>query len=526
MVCRLLEMSGKRCFVSRQSHMGEGPPDGLPFNELLKWHMTNGTRPRSDPRRGVEWGPKELADRIGCTDKTVRNWRNGKSRPDSTETIERIFFGNNDYYPFAYRLGLRDARDNAEQENKRRKETKVTAVLDGEQLDKPSKNESHFSDALDTAKIPIEELVALSAHFQNTPPEQIHERHLGGLINQVTRRRLKPHDYDYAVFAYRKLCEDLKRSVLSAPRTLLSFNQVAQTHLNLLLDAQEKRSAFALIEPEVISGPAWRGKVSSATIHRMKNIAQSIGRKPRLSVGSACSAACAVAVWLNYLDIPIEIDTRDASGREHARRLTKTRALLPDFAIGADAPIVISIDKHELPYSRRLDIHSEHQALLRKKGGNQAKIKTIFLYPSSSASLQLKATYALLKERFDRNKPPHEIPIELSDYPRVAENLAPGDAMFAWSPLLERLAYRFKLEPQVGTDFSHFISLYQLSDWDEEAYQESAEAFVDGFIAVWNNAVRHPLKYWLALISHPAFLENFSNSVVDIHDQDHIVSKN
>lgn len=481
--------------------------------------MNNGTRPRSSTKQGVAWGRKELADSVGCTDRTIRYWLGGNSQPISTQDIERVFFGNDNYHPFSERIALREARDRAEKRKAENRRTPVVAtnrrsVL---KLDNFSPETSDPSKSAEDKNVTVEKLTELCSPYAGLSPEAVGDGHLGSLISQVSSRPLAPDEIEYSIYAYRKLCEDLNRSMLIAPQILLNADEKAKSDLVLLLNGNAQETKFHLIDVATIASSSWRGRLDADLLKRARTIPHFLGRKIRLNVSSASPATCAVATWFDYLNIPLEVDSRDASGREQAIRLKSNSDNLPDFTIGADAPILISVQDHTLPYIRKLDVHAERQKLLIKKGTGAEKVSTLFLYPSSTAVLQLKATYEYLNERFGINENTHEVPIELSDYPIVAQQMQPGDGIFAWRPLLDRLAARFDLEPQEGTEFSHCISLYQRADWNEGPYRNHAETFIECFLTIWNDATRKPLQYWLALVSRSAFLDDFGNSVVGIH---------
>jgi NB-ARC domain len=79
------------------------------FGHLLGWHLLRGSRPggRID-RAGRKWSNKEFAHAIGFGDRTIRYWLKDEHLPPDTETIERVLFGNDDYYA-EWRLELRYA---------------------------------------------------------------------------------------------------------------------------------------------------------------------------------------------------------------------------------------------------------------------------------------------------------------------------------------------------------------------------------------------------------------------------------
>jgi hypothetical protein len=51
------------------------------FNELLTWHIANGTRPDGSGKPGEPWRSKLLAHATRCDAASIRNWRRGRSMP-------------------------------------------------------------------------------------------------------------------------------------------------------------------------------------------------------------------------------------------------------------------------------------------------------------------------------------------------------------------------------------------------------------------------------------------------------------
>ena len=67
-----------------------------PFPELLSWHLDNGTHPDGSPENaGQLWTNVAFGEAVGVSDRTVRNWRTGKSYPDDIRSIESALFGDN-----------------------------------------------------------------------------------------------------------------------------------------------------------------------------------------------------------------------------------------------------------------------------------------------------------------------------------------------------------------------------------------------------------------------------------------------
>ena len=75
-------------------------PQGAAFAALLVWHLNFGTRPTGSPAKpGKRWNNKEFAGAVGGVgDRTVRNWRAGRSCPNEIGSIERALFGDSDKF--------------------------------------------------------------------------------------------------------------------------------------------------------------------------------------------------------------------------------------------------------------------------------------------------------------------------------------------------------------------------------------------------------------------------------------------
>src|SRR5262249_19016765 len=68
------------------------------FGELFCWHLEEfGSRPAISPaaKIGRPWSVKEFADRLGRSEKTVRNWKQNKNLPNSAVEICDAFFSTN-----------------------------------------------------------------------------------------------------------------------------------------------------------------------------------------------------------------------------------------------------------------------------------------------------------------------------------------------------------------------------------------------------------------------------------------------
>ncbi|WP_158812690.1 tetratricopeptide repeat protein [Methylocapsa sp. S129] len=80
------------------------------FAELLDSYLSQGARPSGRPGKpGKAWTSKEFAAQCGgLTDRTVRNWRRGRTAPPELGSIERELFGDNSAYD-DWRQELREA---------------------------------------------------------------------------------------------------------------------------------------------------------------------------------------------------------------------------------------------------------------------------------------------------------------------------------------------------------------------------------------------------------------------------------
>ena len=82
------------------------------FGQLLAWHLERGTRPNEAPGiEGVRWTSQLFADAARTTERSVRDWRNGKYIPKDLRPIEEALFGkfgDNPLYA-GYRNALRRA---------------------------------------------------------------------------------------------------------------------------------------------------------------------------------------------------------------------------------------------------------------------------------------------------------------------------------------------------------------------------------------------------------------------------------
>lgn len=80
------------------------------FKDIFDEHLIRGTRPLV--RQATQWTNKEFAGRLGVDERTVRNWRAGRSLPPELGPIERELFGDNESYA-ALRNELRDTHQQA-----------------------------------------------------------------------------------------------------------------------------------------------------------------------------------------------------------------------------------------------------------------------------------------------------------------------------------------------------------------------------------------------------------------------------
>jgi hypothetical protein len=67
------------------------------FNELLTWHIANGTRPDRRGEPGKSWRSDFLAIATRCNAASIRNWRRGRSMPGArhVDGLAVAFFGSN-----------------------------------------------------------------------------------------------------------------------------------------------------------------------------------------------------------------------------------------------------------------------------------------------------------------------------------------------------------------------------------------------------------------------------------------------
>ena len=66
------------------------------FSKMLDNLLSRGTRPDGNADSiGKAWSNSELAKALGSNERTVRNWRSGRSLPIEISTLEGVIFGNN-----------------------------------------------------------------------------------------------------------------------------------------------------------------------------------------------------------------------------------------------------------------------------------------------------------------------------------------------------------------------------------------------------------------------------------------------
>ena len=67
------------------------------FDELLTWHMANGTRPDASSTPCESWRSDLLAKAARCNAASIRNWRRGRFIPSERHVngLANVFFGSN-----------------------------------------------------------------------------------------------------------------------------------------------------------------------------------------------------------------------------------------------------------------------------------------------------------------------------------------------------------------------------------------------------------------------------------------------
>jgi tetratricopeptide (TPR) repeat protein len=65
------------------------------FGQLLKWHLGRGTRPDGVPDlNGVRWLKRLFAEEAGTTPRSLTNWLNGTTLPETLSLVGQALFGN------------------------------------------------------------------------------------------------------------------------------------------------------------------------------------------------------------------------------------------------------------------------------------------------------------------------------------------------------------------------------------------------------------------------------------------------
>lgn len=101
--------------VPGKQQSGDRAPES--FAHLIDFHLKNGTRPKGRPGvLGTEWTNPDFAAAValaeGTGERTVRNWRTGRTIPAEIALIEQALFGENPLYA-AWRAELREVHSKA-----------------------------------------------------------------------------------------------------------------------------------------------------------------------------------------------------------------------------------------------------------------------------------------------------------------------------------------------------------------------------------------------------------------------------
>jgi hypothetical protein len=336
---------------------------------------------------------------------------------------------------------------------------------------------------------------------------------LPGLMRDVIKQMPSSEEYEYSLLTFKQLNEDLSRSVLDNPLRFRHFSQQSRDNLTRVISSDEL-TRLINVSPSDIVGSAWHGQVDPSVLYKLRNASHHIGRPIRINVASCLVGACAAVWWMALEGAPIEVTTTDAAGREQALRLRRDGDVAPDFVIAADAPMFLEKHNRISRFSKLLDVHTEFQTLLVKRGEASGRPRAIFLYPNSSALLQLKHQYQQLKRRYQIDAATPEVALELVDYLRISRIMQPGDLIFAWQPLLDRLIEDPGFMVDHRAKFLLTVSLYQNSDRFSADLSVANSAFVDYFVAAWNRADANRLLAWLIVLTKDGFLSDFGRSVV------------
>jgi hypothetical protein len=111
----------------KEAEMDSSSQHPRDFSQLFDWHLNHGTRPQHSPSsQGIPWTSKEFSRAMvreiqkDVTDRTIRNWRSGRTVPNDIlfiESIEHLLFGENSEYQ-EWRSELRQTFADAIRKNK------------------------------------------------------------------------------------------------------------------------------------------------------------------------------------------------------------------------------------------------------------------------------------------------------------------------------------------------------------------------------------------------------------------------
>ena len=327
-----------------------------------------------------------------------------------------------------------------------------------------------------------------------------------------------PEHLDLARLLFRQVFEDFRRSVLTDTIALAKASEQSARHAEIIRH-NVKSTTINLVNWSLLSDFNSRSEPDPGKMQVLRDSLEKIGRKVYVSVGSCDAGACAVLWWMQMDGLPIEIISSDASGLLQARRWNDEDERCFDFLIMADAPAFYIANRSAKSLTKRLDIHTELQAGLRKRGDAKGRKPVLWIYPNSSVRLQLEVDYPNLSQSLGIDKDTVEIEIELVDYKNVSASMAPGDIVFAWMPLLETLREDPLLELLDHTEFELMISLFQNYDWlADERFRPIGLAFIDCFVSYWNRARRNLVLTWLISLTNSKLLADFARSMSSTFD--------
>jgi len=493
-------------------------PESPTYSSWLDWHVTNGTRPDGTPGfRGKPWSNTWLARAIDRTPHSVSNYRIGKQIPKERthHAVEAAFFGDKSGYAelrrrfreaFEVALTMNVARDGRRSRNRSRQPQPPVPSA----VEKSQSAERNDAALLDEALKTLKPLIAECEQFVRWGGK-VHDFELGRFAGKVLPEMHTERERALAILAYSQLNEDLSMSSIHGTSQLKFAISQSTESLRTLPRAQTKER-IKLLGFDKIASSSWFGRPDEHTTRLLLHITNVLGRPIRVNVSSIDVGACAAIRLMSLRGIEIDLITSDASGREQALALNREGDF--DFVISADAPMFSEHRGNLGFYVKRLDVHTEHQAILRKKGPLGGRVPTIFLYPNSSATLQQRLLHQPRSDAVYRLPSSyHEEKLELADYSDIADRMKAGDAIFAWRPLYDQLALNTDLVPEPGSEFLLSISLFQRSDWFEPKLEAAAIAFINMFIAMWNNARANPLAAWVALLSSKGYLDDISRGI-------------